>query len=92
VIEAIVPPPLRVSIREDDTSVRILLVRNNDIVDAIPVAVINKAIAYLSEDVHNAIINLAQHIGVGFAECILGLTVAGIEIQPASEPDAPKSN
>jgi hypothetical protein len=92
--------PFKVSIREDDTSVRILIARNELVVqepnpglpDDFVVAIINRHVAYLNEDVKNAILSLGQTIGIAMAVELLGLIPAGVVIKPAAEPEAPKSH
>jgi hypothetical protein len=92
--------PFKVSLREDDMSVRILIARNELVVqapnpglpDEFVVAIINRQVAYLNEEVRDAILNLGQTIGIAMAMELLGLVPAGVEIKPAAEPKASKLN
>ena len=81
--------PIRVCVREDEHSVRILIAKDATLTESFTAALVNKNIAYLSEEVHDAIIHLSATIGVAFAEQILGLSPTGVEIRtPAEEKSA----
>ena len=81
--------PIRVAIREDEHSVRILICKGPTTKDCFTAALVNKNIAYLSEEVHDAIVHLSAVIGVSFAEQILGLSPTGVEIRtPVEETSA----
>jgi hypothetical protein len=92
--------PFKVSLREDELSVRILIARdelvtanpNPGVPDEFVVAIINRQVAYLNDEVREAILNLGQTIGIAMAVELLGLIPAGVVIQTPAEPKAPKSH
>jgi len=94
------PAPFKVSLREDDTSVRILIARNEMVVaepnpgvpDEFVVAIINRQVAYLNEEVRDAILNLGKTIGIAMSVELLGLIPTGVVIQTPAEPKASKLN
>jgi hypothetical protein len=49
-------------------------------------------VAYLNEEVRDAILNLGRTIGIAMAMELLGLVPAGVVIQTPAEPKASKSH
>jgi hypothetical protein len=82
--------PFRVTIRQDDTWVRMHLAKTDTMVDALPVVIINRKIAEMDPGVYHAIVALASAIGAAVCRNILGEEPIRIDVMEPPEEEEKK--